>query len=196
MRNYKIERKTAETDIKLFLELDGRGESRISTDCGFLNHMLTLFAKHGGFDLNVDCKGDSDVDYHHTAEDIGLCLGKAFSSALGNKKGIKRYGNMILPMDEALILTAADISGRGGLYFEAEILTQKVGNFDTELCEEFWRAFATNAGVTLHINQLSGKNSHHIIEGMFKSVSRSLRQAVKIDSDFANEVPSSKGVIE
>lgn len=195
MRTCNIERKTAETDIKLSLNLDGSGNSTVQTGCGFLDHMLTLFAKHGRFDLDVFCKGDTDVDDHHTAEDIGICLGKAFSEALGDKKGITRYGNMLLPMDEALVLSAVDISGRGGLYFALEIPTEKVGSFDTELVEEFWIAFAQNAGVTLHIRQLAGENSHHIIEGAFKSVARSMRNAVAIDPAAAEEIPSTKGTL-
>lgn len=195
MRTSEINRKTAETDIKLSLNLDGKGESKIDTGCGFLNHMLTLFAKHGRFDLDVTCKGDVDVDYHHTVEDAGICLGQAFSEALGDKKGITRYGNMILPMDEALILTAVDISGRNYLGYDLQIPTEKVGDFDTELCEEFFLAFTRNFPVSLHIKQLSGSNSHHIIEGTFKSVARSLKQAVKIDTDFAEEIPSTKGVL-
>lgn len=195
MRTSEINRKTAETDIRLSLNLDGKGESKIDTGCGFLNHMLTLFAKHGRFDLDVVCKGDVDVDYHHTVEDAGICLGQAFSDALGDKKGITRYGNMILPMDEALILTAVDISGRNYLGYDLQIPTEKVGDFDTELCEEFFLAFTRNFPVSLHIKQLSGSNSHHIIEGTFKSVARSLKQAVKIDTDFAEEIPSTKGVL-
>lgn len=195
MRTSEIKRTTGETDISLSLNLDGKGESKIDTGCGFLNHMLTLFAKHGRFDLTVICKGDTDVDYHHTVEDIGITLGKAFSEALGDKKGIKRYGNMILPMDESLILSAVDISGRDYLGYALEIPTEKVGDFDTELCEEFWLGFVRNADITLHIRQFAGTNSHHIIEGAFKSVARSLKKAVKIDADFADEIPSTKGVL-
>lgn len=195
MRKAEIIRKTAETDIMLTLELDGSGKSAVDTGCGFLDHMLTLFAKHARFDLAVTCKGDINVDYHHTAEDVAIVLGKAFSEALGDKKGVTRYGDTILPMDEALILTAVDISGRGHLEYALEIPTEKVGDFDTELVEEFFIAFARNAGLTLHIRQLSGKNSHHIIEGAFKSVARSLKAAVKIDADFADEIPSTKGVL-
>ena len=195
MRYSNIDRKTAETDIKLTLDLDGKGKSEIDTGCGFLDHMLTLFASHGRFDLTVKCVGDTEVDYHHTVEDIGICLGKAFSEALGDKKGIERYGSMILPMDEALILSAVDISGRGGCYYALEIPTEKVGTFDTQLCKEFWIAFATNAGITLHIRQAAGENSHHIIEGAFKSVARSLKEAVAIDPVFAEEVPSTKGML-
>ena len=195
MRTSNITRKTAETDITLSLTLDGRGESEINTGCGFLDHMLTLFAKHGRFDLNVSCKGDTDVDDHHSAEDIGIALGKAFEEALGDKRGIVRYGSMMLPMDEALILSAVDLSGRSMLCYEASIPTEKVGTFDCELVEEFWLGFVRNANCTLHIRQLAGSNSHHIIEGMFKSVGRSLRQAVAIDPAFADEIPSTKGVL-
>ena len=193
MRTSEIKRKTAETDISLKLNLDGSGVSSCDTGCGFLNHMLTLFARHGRFDLDVTCKGDTDVDDHHTVEDIAICLGKAFSEALGDKKGIVRYGNMLLPMDEALILTAADISGRGGCYYELDIPTEKVGTFDTELCREFWYAFSQNAGITLHLRQLCGINSHHIIEGAFKSAARSLKEAVALDPKYADEIPSTKG---
>jgi imidazoleglycerol-phosphate dehydratase len=195
MRTYQCNRITSETDISLELNLDGKGVSSVETGCGFLNHMLTLFAKHGRFDLTLSCKGDIQVDDHHTVEDVGIVLGTAFKSALGDKKGIIRYGNMILPMDEALILSAVDISGRGGCYYALEIPTEKVGTFDTQLCKEFWIAFATNAGITLHIRQAAGENSHHIIEGAFKSVARSLKEAVAIDPVFAEEVPSTKGML-
>jgi imidazoleglycerol-phosphate dehydratase len=195
MRTAQITRTTFETDIKLSLNLDGKGESKIDTGCGFLDHMLTLFAKHGRFDLTVLCKGDTYVDYHHTAEDIGIVLGKAFNDALGDKKGIVRYGDITLPMDETLILSAVDISGRAYLGYKLDIPTERVGDFDTELVEEFWLAFTRNLNCTLHIVQLSGSNSHHIIEGAFKSVARSLKKAVAIDPDFANEIPSTKGVL-
>lgn len=195
MRSATITRTTAETDITLTLGLDGRGIAQIDTGCGFLDHMLTLFARHGRFDLAVTCKGDTYVDYHHTTEDIGICLGKAFAQALGGKKGIVRYGDTVLPMDEALILSAVDISGRGELYYSLSIPTEKVGDFDTELCEEFWRAFARDAGVTLHLQQLAGHNAHHILEGAFKSAARSLRAAAAIDAAFADEVPSTKGML-
>lgn len=195
MRSAEIKRKTAETDIELFLELDGTGKSNIDTGCGFMNHMLTLFASHGRFDLTVKCVGDTDVDYHHSVEDIGISLGKAFTNALGDKKGIHRYGDTILPMDESLIMTAVDFSGRSYLGFEMNIPTEKVGDFDTELVEEFWLGFVRNADCAIHIKQLSGKNSHHIIEGLYKSIGRSLREAVSIDKDFANEIPSTKGVL-
>ena len=195
MRTAKINRQTAETNIALTLNLDGSGKSEIQTGCGFLDHMLTLFAKHGRFDLSVCCKGDTYVDDHHTVEDIGICLGQAFFNALADKKGIRRYGNMILPMDEALILSAVDLSGRGYLGLALQIPTEKVGTFDTELVEEFFLAFIRNAQCTLHIRQLAGSNSHHIIEGTFKSVARSLKEAVSIDDAFADEIPSTKGVL-
>jgi len=195
MRTAKIDRKTNETDIKLSLNIDGTGKSDIKSGCGFLDHMLTLFASHGKFDLEIKCDGDTYVDDHHTTEDIGIVLGQAFSQALGDKKGIVRYGDTVLPMDEALILTAVDFSGRSYLGYSLDIPTQKVGNFDTELVKEFFLAFTRNANITLHIKQLDGENSHHIIEGAFKSVARSIRSAVKIDSDFADEIPSSKGVL-
>ena len=195
MRTAMINRNTAETSISLQLNLDGSGKSEIDSGCGFLDHMLTLFSKHGGFDLSVTCSGDTQVDYHHTTEDIGICLGSALKDALGDKKGIVRYGYMILPMDEALILTSADLSGRSHLSCDLDIPSEKVGDFDTELAEEFWAAFVRSAECTLHIRQLSGKNSHHIIEGVFKSVARSLRQAVSFDPRFADAVPSTKGVL-
>ena len=195
MRTCDINRTTAETSICLSLNLDGTGKSTIDTGCGFLNHMLTLFASHGRFDLTVACKGDTDVDDHHTVEDIGICLGDAFRQALGDKKGITRYGQMILPMDEALILTAVDLSGRSYLGYGLEIPTEKVGSFDTELVEEFFLGFTRKAEMTLHIRQMAGTNSHHIIEGCFKSVARSLRQAVSIDESRKDEIPSTKGVL-
>ena len=195
MRTAEINRKTNETDIKLSLNLDGTGKSEINTGCGFLDHMLTLFARHGGFDLTVSCKGDTYVDYHHTVEDIGIALGDAFKSALGDMRGITRYGSFNLPMDEALIMTAVDISGRAHLSYDLTIPAQKVGDFDTELTEEFYLGFVRHAAVTLHIKQLSGTNSHHIIEGAFKSVARSLAAAVKIDQNRRDEIPSTKGVL-
>ena len=195
MRNNEIIRKTGETDISLKLELDGTGKSDISTGCGFLDHMLELFAHHGRFDLSVKCVGDTNVDYHHTAEDIGICLGDAFKAALGEAKGIVRYGDIILPMDEALVIVAVDVSGRSVLNYGLEIPTQKVGDFDTELVEEFFVAFVRRAGVTLHIRQLDGENSHHIIEGAFKGVARAIAKAVAVDARFANEISSTKGVL-
>ena len=193
MRTAEIIRKTAETDIMLTLNLDGTGKSRIKTGVGFLDHMLTLFAAHGKFDLDVTCKGDTYVDDHHSAEDIGICLGQAFQTALGDKRGITRYGSFLLPMDEALIQTAVDISGRSYLSFGLEIPTEKIGSFDTELVEEFWLAFVRCCPMSLHIRQLAGKNSHHIVEGCFKSVARSLRIAVTTDG--TDEIPSTKGVL-
>ena len=195
MRTAEIKRKTAETDIALSLNIDGKGESQIKSGCGFLDHMLTLFAKHGRFDITLTCNGDTNVDDHHTVEDIGIALGEAFSNALSDKRGIVRYGNMIIPMDESLIMSAVDLSGRSYLGYGLEIPSEKVGSFDTELVEEFWLAFVRKAECTLHIKQLAGTNSHHIIEGAFKSVARSLKQAVSIDSDFADEIPSTKGVL-
>ena len=195
MRTSEISRVTAETDIKLSLDLDGRGASDIDTGVGFLDHMLTLFAKHARFDLYVQAKGDNYVDDHHTVEDVGIVLGQAFAEAVGDKKGICRFGDCILPMDEALILCAVDISGRDYLGYALEIPTEKVGTFDTELAEEFWISFARNARVTLHLRQLAGSNSHHIIEGAFKAVARALRKAVSIDSAYADEVPSTKGML-
>ena len=195
MRTAELNRVTAETDIKLTLDLDGRGASDIDTGVGFLDHMLTLLARHGRMDISVSANGDNYVDDHHTVEDVGIALGKAFADALGDKRGIRRYGDCTLPMDEALILSAVDISGRPYLSFGLEIPAEKVGTFDTELVEEFWLGFVRNAGITLHIRQLAGKNSHHIIEGTFKSVARSLRQAVSIEPEFASEIPSTKGLL-
>ena len=195
MRSADIKRDTAETQIELSLNLDGKGESELNVPCGFLTHMLTLFARHSGFDLKVNAMGDTFVDDHHLAEDLGICLGKAFKEALGDMKGITRYGFMLLPMDEALIETAVDISGRPYLSYKLDIPTEKVGTFDTELVEEFFISFVRNADITLHIISKDGKNSHHIIEGAFKSVARTLRRAVEIDERFANEIPSTKGVL-
>lgn len=195
MRNAEIDRKTAETDIRLRLELDGRGEAEIDSGCGFLDHMLTLFAAHGLFDLRLSCRGDTRVDYHHSTEDTGICLGRAFAAALGDKRGIARYGEIILPMDEALILAAADISGRGGCFAALDIPTQRVGDFDTELCAEFFTAFAREAGITLHLRQISGSNSHHVIEGVFKAAARCLARAAAIDAKNAGRLPSTKGVL-
>ena len=195
MRIAEIVRKTKETDIQLTLNLDGTGESTIKTGCAFLDHMLTLFARHGKFDLQVTCEGDIDVDFHHTTEDVGICLGQAFKQALGEKKGIVRYGDAIVPMDEALIMSALDFSGRSFLVCDLDIKASKVGDFDTELVDEFWMAFASNAGCTLHIRQFSGSNAHHIIEGVYKSVARSCRAAVAVDEKFADAIPSTKGVL-
>ena len=195
MRKAYLERKTKETDIKLSINLDGSGTSNIDTGSGFLDHMLTLFSKHSRFDLTVECKGDKWVDFHHTAEDIGITLGLAFNEALGDKKGITRYGDTILPMDEALILSAVDISGRSYLGYGLKPRAKKVGEFDVELVEEFFIAFTQNAGLNLHITQLAGRNTHHVLEGAFKSVARSLKQAVAIDPTLNGEIPSTKGVL-
>ena len=195
MRTAEIIRKTAETDIELKLNVDGSGKSEIATGCGFIDHMLTLFSKHGRFDLTVKCVGDTYVDYHHTVEDIGIAMGTAFSEALSDMKGIKRYADIILPMDESLILEAIDISGRSYLQFDAEIPTQKVGDFDTELVEEFFLGFVRKAGVTLHIKKLSGTNSHHIIEGIFKAFGRIMNEASEINEKFKDEIPSTKGML-
>ena len=195
MRTAEVTRKTAETDISLKLNLDGSGKSKINTGCGFLDHMLILFARHAGFDLELKCLGDTFVDYHHTTEDIGICLGKVVKEALGDKRGIVRYGSMLLPMDEALILTAVDISGRGMLRFGLDLPTEKVGDFDTELVKEFFLAFTRESDITVHIRQLDGENSHHIIEAMFKGLGRALRQAVAIDPARAGEAASSKGTL-
>ena len=195
MRTSEIKRKTAETDIYLNLNLDGTGKSEIDTGCGFLDHMLTLFAAHGKFDLIVKCVGDTYVDYHHTVEDIGIALGKAFKDALGDKKGIVRYGDFILTMDEAVVLTSVDFSGRAFLGYDLKVPTEKVGDFDTELVEEFFFGFIRQAECSLHLRTLAGKNSHHIIEGAFKSVARSIKQAVVIDEKYKDVIPSTKGVL-
>ena len=213
MRIATVNRKTAETDISLTLNLDGEGKSQINSGCGFLDHMLTLFAKHGGFDLDLTCVGDTYVDDHHTVEDIGIAIGAAFSQALGDKRGIVRYGSCVLPMDESLVLSAVDLSGRDflgydlpipdekvtivdGLSYDLPIPRKQVGSFDTELVQEFFWGFVRNAGATLHVRLLTGQNSHHIIEGAFKSVARSLRDAVAVDSRFADAIPSTKGVLQ
>lgn len=195
MRNEEINRKTAETDIHMVLGLDGTGKCEIDSGIGFLDHMLTLFAKHSRFDIKLCCKGDTCVDDHHSVEDIGICLGDAFRRALGDKRGITRYGSTILPMDEALVMTAADLSGRGFLGYDVTIPSQKVGSFDTELCEEFWAAFVRHAECSLHIRQLAGTNSHHIIEGIFKSAARTLAACAAINPAAEGEIPSSKGVL-
>ncbi len=195
MRTSTIQRKTAETDITLSLTLDGKGQADIHTGCGFLDHMLTLFAVHGGFDLSVACAGDTWVDDHHTVEDVGICLGLALAEALGDRRGITRYGDRLLPMDEALILSAVDISGRGMLVYDMHIPTEKVGTFDTQLAKEFFVALAARGGITLHIRQICGENSHHIIEGAFKSVARSLAAAVAPDGRQPDRIPSTKGVL-
>lgn len=195
MRTGKIERKTKETNIRLSLNLDGTGESKVDTGVGFLDHMLTLFARHGRFDLEVWCEGDTYVDDHHSVEDIAICLGKVFAEALGDGKGIARYGDITLPMDESLILAAVDLSGRSYLEYGLEIPTEKVGTFDTELTEEFFVAFVRCAGINLHLIQLRGRNSHHIIEGTFKAFARALANAVKIQEEYKDEIPSTKGVL-
>ena len=195
MRTAEIVRNTKETQIALVLNLDGKGEYEIETGCGFLNHMLELFTRHGRFDLKLNCNGDINVDYHHTAEDIGIALGSAFKKAVGDGKGIVRYGNFLLPMDETLVLCAVDFSGRSYLGFNVQIPTQKIGDFDSELIEEFYMAFCSSSGITLHYNIMEGQNSHHIVEAVFKGFGRALKQAVAIDAEFADEIPSTKGVL-
>ena len=195
MRKVNVKRKTGETEVEITLNLDGEGKYDVNTDCGFLNHMLELFAHHGGFDIDLRCDGDTDVDFHHSCEDIGIVLGRAFSTALGDRAGITRYGSTILPMDEALILSATDISGRGMLVCELQIPAALIGSFDTELVKEFWLAFTREAGITMHIRQLAGENSHHIVEGVFKSVARSLAASVKIEEGAPRRIPSTKGTI-
>ena len=194
-RTCEIKRETNETKIALTLTLDGKGQSKIDTGCGFFDHMLTLLSRHGRFDLDVKCEGDTNVDFHHTVEDVGIVLGRAFSSCLGDCRGICRYGDAVIPMDEALVLTAVDVSGRGYLGYDVEVPAQKVGDFDTELAEEFFAAFAREAKITMHIRKLAGKNSHHIIECAFKSAARALREAVSIDGGAEGEVPSTKGAL-
>lgn len=195
MRQAEIIRKTGETDISLTLNLDGSGNYEIDTGVGFFNHMLELFARHGDFDLKVNCKGDTWVDAHHTVEDVGICLGQAFAGAIGDKKGINRYGYFVLPMDEALILSAVDFSGRSYLGLEIDPLHYRVGEFDTELVEEFLLAFTREAGINLHLRRLAGKNTHHIIEGCFKCLARALKMAVAIDEKNADKIPSTKGTL-
>lgn len=195
MRKAETVRKTGETDITLSLDIDGKGESEISSGVGFLDHMLTLFSRHGRFDLKLKCIGDTYVDDHHSTEDIAIALGSAFRKALGDKRGIKRYGDIILPMDEALVLASVDISGRSYIRFTSNFQAEKIGTFDVELLEDFFTSFAENAGITLHIRQLDGRNSHHIAEAMFKAVARALRKAVEIDERAKDEIPSTKGVL-
>ena len=195
MRKAETVRKTGDTDITLSLDIDGKGESEISSGVGFLDHMLTLFSRHGRFDLKLKCIGDTYVDDHHSTEDIAIALGSAFRKALGDKRGIKRYGDVILPMDEALVLASVDISGRSYIRFTSNFQTEKIGTFDVELLEDFFTSFAENAGITLHIRQLDGRNSHHIAEAMFKAVARALRKAVEIDERAKDEIPSTKGVL-
>ena len=195
MRKAETVRKTGETDITLSLDIDGKGESEIYSGVGVLDHMLTLFSRHGRFDLKLKCIGDTYVDDHHSTEDIAIALGSAFRKALGDKRGIKRYGDIILPMDEALVLASVDISGRSYIRFTSNFQTEKIGTFDVELLEDFFTSFAENAGITLHIRQLDGRNSHHIAEAMFKAVARALRKAVEIDERAKDEIPSTKGVL-
>ena len=195
MRSAEIKRTTAETSIELMLNLDGTGAGNIATGVGFMDHMLTLFARHARMDLNVVCKGDTVVDDHHSVEDIGICLGMAIAQAVGDKRGIKRYGSMLLPMDEALVLCALDLSGRSCLRYTAQIPSQKIGTFDTELVEEFFLGLTRSAGMTLHLRQMDGTNSHHIVEAMFKAFGRALREAVSIDESLNGEIPSTKGVL-
>lgn len=195
MRTSKIDRKTNETNISLEINLDGTGKSEIKTSCGFLDHMLTLFARHGSFDLTLTCQGDTEVDYHHSAEDIGISLGQAFEEALGDKRGIYRYGFFILPMDEVLMLCAIDISGRSQLGYQVEFTTPKIGDFDSELIKEFMLGFVRNCPMALHFKEFSGENAHHVAEGMFKCFARALKNAVKIDEEHKNEIPSTKGIL-
>ncbi len=195
MRTAEINRKTKETDIYLSLNLDGSGKSEIDTGVGFFDHMLTLFSSHGMFDLVVKCNGDLEVDAHHTVEDVGICLGMAFSKAIGDMKGIKRYADKTIPMDESLVLTAVDISGRPHLSISLDVPAKKVGNFDTELVSEFFLAFVRNAKLTLHINKLAGRNTHHIIEGCFKSFGRTMDEATSFDPRREGVLPSTKGVL-
>ena len=195
MRNATIQRTTTETDISLSLELDGTGRYDIQTGCGFLDHMLQLFARHGRFDLTIRCKGDTWVDCHHTVEDVGICLGQAFRQALGEMRGIARYGNFLLPMDESLVLCAVDLSGRAALGWGMELPAAKVGDFDTELCKEFWLAFVRSCLCSLHAKQLAGENTHHLIEAAFKGLARALAQAVAIQPGQEEEIPSTKGLL-
>lgn len=194
MRTAEITRNTAETNISLKVNLDGTGKTEVGTGVGFLNHMLTLFAAHGKFDLEVHCVGDTDVDDHHSVEDVGICLGQAFRQALGDKRGITRYGSFLLPMDEALILAAVDISGRSSLNDALEIPTEKIGSFDTELVEEFFLGFTRSCPMSLHLRKLAGTNSHHIVEGAFKAFGRAMKAAVALDG--TDKIPSTKGVLE
>ena len=195
MRTAEIKRKTAETDIAVKLNIDGSGNAAVSTGVGFLDHMLTLFAKHGRFDLNVKCKGDLNVDFHHTVEDVAICIGKAFGQALGDKAGITRYGSVILPMDEALVLCALDISGRTFLALDLGIRAKRIGDFDVELIEEFFHGFTRACPVTLHIKKLDGRNSHHIAEAAFKAFGRTLCAACALDERLGGRIPSTKGVL-
>ena len=195
MRTATIKRDTRETQIELTLNLDGTGKASIASGCGFLDHMLELFARHGDIDLTVKCNGDTHVDYHHSVEDIGICLGKAFTEALGDKRGITRYGQFLLPMDETLVLCACDLSGRDYLGWGVEMPSMTVGDFDTELAEEFWLAFVRNCPASIHIRQMAGKNTHHILEAIFKGMGRTLKMAVAMDEKHLNEIPSTKGTL-
>ena len=195
MRRAEIARDTRETQIRLSLDLDGSGKAEIGTGCGFLDHMLELFTRHGSFDLSVTCHGDTDVDYHHTTEDIGIVLGQAFTRALGDKRGIVRYGQSLLPMDETLVLCAVDLSGRDHLGWALDLPAAKVGDFDTELAKEFWLGFVRNCPCSLHVRELAGENTHHILEAAFKGLGRTLRMAVAIDPEHRDEIPSTKGVL-
>ena len=195
MRTASIKRDTKETQIELALDLDGTGTGSIATGCGFLDHMLTLFARHGDFDLSVTCQGDTQVDYHHTVEDIGICLGKAFTEALGDKRGITRYGQFLLPMDETLVLCAVDLSGRDYLGWAVDLPAAKVGEFDTELTKEFWLAFVRCCPASIHIRELAGENTHHILEAVFKGMGRTLKEAVALDQKHLDEIPSTKGTL-
>lgn len=195
MRTASIKRDTKETRIQLELNLDGAGKSEIATGCGFLDHMLTLFARHGDFDLSVSCHGDTEVDYHHSVEDIGICLGQAFTQALGDKRGIARYGQFLLPMDEALVLSAVDLSGRDCLGWAVDLPAAKVGDFDTELAKEFWLAFVRNCPASIHIREMAGENTHHILEAVFKGMGRALKMAAALDEKHLDEIPSTKGTL-
>ncbi|MBE6963950.1 MAG: imidazoleglycerol-phosphate dehydratase HisB [Ruminococcaceae bacterium] len=195
MRTATMKRDTRETQIELTLNLDGTGKAAIASGCGFLDHMLELFARHGDFDLTVKCCGDTQVDYHHSVEDIGICLGKAFTEALGEKRGISRYGQFLLPMDETLVLCACDLSGRDYLGWGVELPSMTVGDFDTELAEEFWLGFVRNCPASIHIRQMAGKNTHHILEAVFKGMGRTLKMAVAMDEKHLNEIPSTKGTL-
>ena len=195
MRTASIKRDTKETRIELALNLDGAGKSEVATGCGFLDHMLTLFARHGDFDLSVTCHGDTDVDYHHSVEDIGICLGKTFTEALGDKRGITRYGQFLLPMDETLVLCACDLSGRDYLGWAVDLPAAKVGDFDTELAKEFWLAFVRCCPASIHIRELAGENTHHILEAVFKGMGRTLKMAVAPDAKHLDEIPSTKGTL-
>ena len=195
MRTASVNRTTAETDIALTLNLDGKGDAQIATGCGFLNHMLELFARHSRIDLTLTCQGDTQVDDHHTVEDVGIALGQAIKDALADLRGVTRFGDCALPMDEALVLAAVDLSGRGTLGFFADLPTQKVGTFDTELIKEFFLALTREARITLHIRQLVGENTHHILEAMFKAAARAFKTAVAIDPAFADDIPSTKGTL-